>query len=62
MGEEEYGSKPEEPKYETDPKTGAYLYTDPKTKIEYIWDTAKNSWVKKDEKEDTNARILALSC
>ena len=54
MGEEEYGSKPEEPKYETDPKTGAYLYTDPKTKIEYIWDTAKNSWVKKDEKEDTN--------
>lgn len=30
--------------YKTDPKTGQVSYQDPETKIEYIWDQAKNTW------------------
>ena len=32
---------------------GEMLYQDPKTKIEYAWDTEKNSW--KQRGEDSNA-------
>ena len=33
--------------------TGEMLYQDPKTKIEYAWDTEKNTW--KQRGEDSNA-------
>ena len=33
--------------------TGEILYQDPKTKIEYDWDTERNSW--KQQGEDSNA-------
>lgn len=55
--ENEYGGKEtsDEAKveYKKDPVTGEMLYQDPKTKIEYAWDTEKNSW--KQRGEDSNA-------